>query len=88
MNKKVRPSWRVHGSGRAGETVERLVLFASGCVPITSAVSQVYHVARFVYIKGRVFFFFNIFSDYPCNNTYEIKANCAIWMYLYCALLF
>lgn len=57
MNKKVRPSWRAHGSGRAGETVERLVLFASGCVPITSAVSQVYHVARFVYIKGRVFFF-------------------------------
>ena len=83
----MRPSGGALGSGGGGETVERLVLFASGCVPITSAVSQVYHVAHFVYIKGRVFFF-NIFSDYPCNNTSAIKAICAIWMYLYCVLLF
>lgn len=44
-----------------------VVLSKSGYVPVTSAISHMYHVACFVYIKGRVFF--NIFPNYPCNDT-------------------
>lgn len=38
-----------------------------GACPLPQQSHTVYHVACFVYIKGRVFF--NIFPNYPCNDT-------------------
>lgn len=51
----------------ACEMLARWVLSMSGCVPITSAFSQSVPCSMFYVYKREVFF--NIFPDYPCNDT-------------------
>lgn len=53
----------------ACEVLEHSVLSMSGCVPVTSASSQSVPCSTFCVYKREGFFFFNIFPNYPCNDT-------------------
>lgn len=57
-----RVGWGVRDVGTLGTVHVRVCL-----LPQHS--HKMYHVACFVYIKGRVCFFLNIFPGYPCNDT-------------------